>query len=111
MAEAQRTRQRAFTLFVHAYDDARRVISFLRWNEGDVSTYLPSLYQGRGNGQRADDAPDEALVADSAANVAAPASPATSSVARPAPALESSPVSSTKRDSIFVPASAEPFES
>lgn len=41
-------RARAFTLFVRVYDEARRVVTFLRWHEGDVDKFVPSLYGGRG---------------------------------------------------------------
>ena len=48
VAEISAVRQRAFTLLFRAYDDARRAISFLRWNEGDADSIVPSIYQGRG---------------------------------------------------------------
>lgn len=51
------TRQRAFTLFVRAYDELRRGITFLRWNEGDVDDIAPSLYAGRGNRKKSDTTP------------------------------------------------------
>ena len=41
-------RHQAFTRFVQAYDQARRVLSYLRWNESDVDSVIPSLYAGRG---------------------------------------------------------------
>jgi hypothetical protein len=41
-------RQRAFTLFVNAYDDARRAVSYLRWHKGDEHEIAPSLYSGHG---------------------------------------------------------------
>lgn len=40
-------RQQAYTLFVNAYDQVRRAISFLRWDNGDVESIAPSLYSGR----------------------------------------------------------------
>jgi hypothetical protein len=43
-AETPRNRQKAFTLFVSTYDQIRRVISFVRWNEGDGA--------GRGGGRQ-----------------------------------------------------------
>jgi len=49
LAEVAVQRQRVFTLFVQAYDQVRRAISMLRWNEGDLETIAPSLYSGRGN--------------------------------------------------------------
>jgi hypothetical protein len=48
-------RQRAFTLFVSAYEDTRRVVHFLRWNYGDADSIAPSLY-GRVKPRQRDDA-------------------------------------------------------
>jgi hypothetical protein len=45
-------RQRAYTLFVNVYEQARRAIGFIRWAEGDVDDILPSLYAGRNAGAR-----------------------------------------------------------
>jgi len=52
VAEAAEIRQHAFTLFVSAYDHARRAVSFLRWNEEDVDEIAPSLYAGRTTGRK-----------------------------------------------------------
>jgi hypothetical protein len=52
VAEAADMRKRAFTLFCRAYVDARRVIRFLRWYEGDADTIAPSLYAGRGGSKK-----------------------------------------------------------
>ncbi len=52
IAASAENRQKAFTLFVKAYDHARRAVSFLRWDEDDVDTIAPSLYAGRGTGHR-----------------------------------------------------------
>lgn len=41
-------RQRTFTLLVRSYDQIRRALSYLRWNEGDVDRIAPSLWAGRG---------------------------------------------------------------
>ena len=49
-------RQRAFALFVSAYDHARRAVSFLRWQEDDVDEIAPSLYAGRNTRRKASDA-------------------------------------------------------
>jgi len=49
VAEVALQRQRNFTLFLNAYDQVRRAVSYLRWNEGDVDRIAPSLYSGRGN--------------------------------------------------------------
>lgn len=40
-------RARAYTLFVNAYDEARRAISYLRWHEDDVDEIAPSLFASR----------------------------------------------------------------
>lgn len=48
-AESSDIRQRAFSLFLTAYDDARRAVSYLRWHHGDLDDIAPSLYAGRGN--------------------------------------------------------------
>jgi hypothetical protein len=45
-------RQRNFTLFANAYDQVRRAITFLRWNEDDVDDIAPSLYAGRNTGRK-----------------------------------------------------------
>jgi len=45
-------RARAYTVFMRAYDQARRAVSFLNWNDGDVATIAPSLFAGRSNGRR-----------------------------------------------------------
>jgi hypothetical protein len=47
-SDAADKRARAFTLFVNAYDQNRRAVAYLRWNEGDVESIAPSLYKGRG---------------------------------------------------------------
>jgi hypothetical protein len=55
--EVSQQRQRVFTLFVRAYDQVRRAVSFLHWNEGVVEELAPSLYAGRGARRKADGAP------------------------------------------------------
>jgi hypothetical protein len=52
IAAATDTRSRIYTLFVRAYDDARRAIHFLRWKEGDADEIAPSLYSTRGSARR-----------------------------------------------------------
>ena len=47
-ADAADRRARAFTLFSIAYNEIRRSVCFLRWNEGDADEIVPSLYKGRG---------------------------------------------------------------
>ena len=43
VAAAADLRQRVYTLFFNAYDEARRAMSFLRWHEGDANELAPSL--------------------------------------------------------------------
>jgi hypothetical protein len=47
MTASAQTRQRSFTLFLRAYDEVRRAVSYLRWHEGDADSITPSLYAGR----------------------------------------------------------------
>jgi hypothetical protein len=57
--EASMQRQRHFTLFVKAYDQVRRAISYLRWDEDDLEQIAPSLYiAGRASGRKKTDSPD-----------------------------------------------------
>ena len=53
IASVSDDRLRAWTLFVNAYDQGRRAITFLRWNDGDADKYAPSLYSGRNRGAAA----------------------------------------------------------
>ncbi|WP_437963126.1 hypothetical protein WMF04_25645 [Sorangium sp. So ce260] len=74
--EAADKRARAFALLAHAYDQTRRAVAYLRWNEGDAELVAPSLYKGRGGRAAASsDAAPEPEPEDSAAppGVAAPA--------------------------------------
>ena len=40
-------RARAFTVFVGVYDQARRAVTYLYWDEEAVNRIAPSLYAGR----------------------------------------------------------------
>jgi len=51
-AQVQAQRQRNFTLFSRSYDQVRRAISYLRWDDDDIDSICPSLYAGRGGGRR-----------------------------------------------------------
>jgi hypothetical protein len=64
IATSAENRQRAFTLFISAYDNVRRVVTFLRWNEDDVDEIAPSLY-GKGARRKNNDTlpPPPAVVA------------------------------------------------
>jgi hypothetical protein len=52
-------RQRVFTLFSRSYDQVRRAITFLRWNQEDASFIIPSLYANRGGNGRKSTTSDE----------------------------------------------------
>lgn len=41
-------RLRAYNLFVNAYDECRRAVTYLRWAEGDADEIAPSLFANRG---------------------------------------------------------------
>lgn len=43
-------RDRAFKLFIDSYDQVRRALQYLRWDEDDVEDIAPSLYAGRRRG-------------------------------------------------------------
>lgn len=58
-AEVADQRRRAYTLFVRAYDETRRALSYLRWHEGDLDQLAPSLYKGRGGPPREKKAGEE----------------------------------------------------
>lgn len=48
VASAADDRQRAFTLMLDAYEQARRAVTWLRWTENDIDKIVPSLWAGRG---------------------------------------------------------------
>ncbi|WP_437591731.1 hypothetical protein [Sorangium sp. So ce1000] len=77
--EAADKRARAFALLVHAYDQTRRAIAYLRWNEGDADSIAPSLYKGRGGRTASSSdtaaAPDDTAPADPTAPAAPGAAP------------------------------------
>ncbi|WP_437290179.1 hypothetical protein [Sorangium sp. So ce406] len=76
--EAADRRARAFALLVHAYDQIRRAVAFLRWDEEDADVIAPSLYKGR-TGRATSSTDTTAAPADEA-----PAGP-TASPGTPAP--------------------------
>jgi hypothetical protein len=53
IAEAAEQRRRHFTLLVRAYDQVRRAIGYLRFDEGDLEASAPSLYTGKQRKRRA----------------------------------------------------------
>lgn len=79
LAEAAEDRQRAFTLFVDAYDQARRAVSYLHWGDETADKLVPSLWKGRGGrGSSTDDTDTEAPAGPQPATpgIAGPATPA-----------------------------------
>lgn len=46
--EASQLRDRAFTLFINAYNQVQRGITFVRWDADDAEQLTPSLYGGKG---------------------------------------------------------------
>jgi hypothetical protein len=58
-AETADIRQRAYTLCLSAYDQARRAISYLRWKQNDVEQIAPSLFTARAAGRRKHASPSE----------------------------------------------------
>lgn len=79
-SSAATMRLRAYSLMVNTYDDARRVITYLRWKEGDADRIAPSLYAGRSNGRRREEPVVEESVEEPEASdpVLAPSSDAPS---------------------------------
>jgi hypothetical protein len=47
IATTSLNRQRAFTLLVNAYDQVRRAVTYLEWDDGGQDILCPSLYAGR----------------------------------------------------------------
>jgi hypothetical protein len=76
VAETSEARQRAFTLFMTTHDRVRRIVHYLRWNEGDADEVAPSVYAGRKRGKDSDllpeETPDERPEEAKAGGVAAP---------------------------------------
>lgn len=80
--EAADLRQRVYTLFVKAYDHARRAVIYLRWDEGDADDIAPSLWAGRK--QKANNG--EEAPAPAPGTQPAPATDITAPIPAPAPA-------------------------
>jgi len=84
VAAAAEERDRAFTLFVRSYEQVRRAVLYLRWDEDDADEIAPSLYAGRrrnGTVNKPEDQPAPIVVAPTpVAPNAPPAAPATPTV-------------------------------
>jgi hypothetical protein len=47
IAQTADTRLRLYSLFVHAWDQTQRAVTYLRWDAGDADTIAPSLFAGK----------------------------------------------------------------
>lgn len=56
--EAEDLRSRAFTLLARTYEQLRRGVTFLRWDEEDADQLAPSIYAGRKRRRASADKPD-----------------------------------------------------
>lgn len=65
-------RQRAYTLLVRTYDGVRRMITYIRWDEGDADRIAPSIYAGRGRRRRLGEPAREPGADGAGSDVAAP---------------------------------------
>jgi hypothetical protein len=74
-SEAATLRQKAFGLFLRAYEDARRAVTYLRHYAGDADEIIPSLYTNRGNRRTRDDATDDVASSATPAPPGAQAAP------------------------------------
>lgn len=74
-APAAELRLRALSKLIHLYEEVRRMMTFLRWYDGDVDTIVPSLWAGRGGrkARSADDGTDP--TADPTSDNGEPAAP------------------------------------
>lgn len=57
-SDAASGRARAFTLLVRTYEQARRGVTFLRWDEDDADVIVPSIYGGRQRRRASADKPN-----------------------------------------------------
>jgi len=68
-------RQRAFTVLARTYDQVRRGMAWIRWDEGDLDQLMPSLWTRPGGGRRGS---TDLPATSTTEPVAAAAKPATS---------------------------------
>lgn len=52
-------KNRALRLMVDAYDEARQAVAYLRWKQGDIDAYTPSLFSRRRRPSRPGEAPSD----------------------------------------------------
>jgi hypothetical protein len=67
--DARRTRARAYALFMDVYDTCQQGVWFLRWKQGDVDRYVPSIHPRRPRRPRS----EESEVVSDAGGVVEPA--------------------------------------
>ncbi|AUX23596.1 hypothetical protein SOCEGT47_041230 [Sorangium cellulosum] len=90
--DATDKRARAFSLFVRAYDQTRRAVAYLRWDEGDADEIAPSLYKGRrGRGASSSDTDEQEAAPPAQPGGAAGSAPAGTAVPAPASAAVPAP--------------------
>ena len=107
IADVSQQRQRVFTLFVNSYDQARRAISFLRWNEDDLETIAPSLYAGRSTHKKSEPG---TVVPPATTTVPPTASNGAPAHAAPAPSPAGGPPAQTAPVAVGLPGGS-PFSS
>jgi hypothetical protein len=88
LTTVNRERQQAYTLFINAYDQVRRAISFLRWDKDDADSIAPSLYAGRNTSHKKNGTDIEVTTETPAT---APATAAVGSTTVTAPAATTTP--------------------
>jgi hypothetical protein len=72
-AAAAELRVRALSKLIHLYEAILRMMTYLRWYQGDVDVIMPSLWAGRGRRARAaDDGENPAIDADEPQSPAGP---------------------------------------
>lgn len=85
-------RQQAFTLFINAYDQVRRAVTYLRWNEDDIDDFAPSLYSGRKRKVSAETVAQPPATNPSGPRASTPhATPSATPATTPAPTMPQSP--------------------
>jgi len=102
-------RARAYTAFMRVYDQARRIVGYLRWDEDDASTITPSFFPGRGGNHKKPDAP---APANGATGPFAPApTPGSQGAPGASPALATHVAAPAQHPAVPGTPSAEPFVS
>jgi len=91
VAAATDQRQRAFTLLLNTYEEARLAIGYLRRREDDVESIAPSLYPGKARRRATEDAPTKPAAGTSPTGSPSSEAPsdsanATTTVLKPSPA-------------------------